>query len=51
MLLLWHGFAEYYIKSYKMKKHIKNFVALHAAQFKEVRKSLAIKKNPRYIYT
>jgi hypothetical protein len=34
-----------------MRKHINNFVALHAAQFKEVRKSLTVKRNPRYIYT
>ncbi|MEO7306965.1 MAG: hypothetical protein ABIR78_04145 [Ferruginibacter sp.] len=36
-----------------MRKHItnNNFAAINAAQFKEGRKNLDIKKNPRYIYT
>lgn len=35
-----------------MRKQItNNYVAINANQFKESRKNLAIKKNPRYIYT
>jgi len=34
-----------------MRTHIKNTIAAINAQFKEGRKNLAVKKNPRFIYT
>lgn len=33
------------------KQTTANYVAIDANQFKESRKNLAVKKNPRYIYT
>ncbi|HEX2682927.1 MAG TPA: hypothetical protein VHL77_03285 [Ferruginibacter sp.] len=35
-----------------MRNLVKNdFLNIPAAQFKEIRKNLAVKKNPRYIYS
>lgn len=33
------------------KQTTTNYVAINANQFKETRKTLPVKKNPRYIYT
>jgi hypothetical protein len=33
------------------KQTTPNYVAINANQFKETRKNLPVKKNPRYIYT
>ncbi len=50
--LSWYGFHTCIYKRNKMRKHSTNqFSANNAGQFKESKKHIPVKKNPRYIYT